>query len=227
MLLVAETPDNRPVRTNASVRVTYYDDELGALKAEEMDFDETGSSVLLELQPPDDAVAVELYASAASAEAYLAISAGYSPSGNFIHVEQINEASLEVGEQAMFRVHSTEEARTYYYEVTARGRVVYSGIARSPEIAIELTPEMAPSARLLVYQVLPNNEIAADYIPFEVAPNYPMKLKVDFGVEQASPGEDARRQCHGRRCGKGGPCGGGSLRVHSRGESAELAAGVR
>ena len=189
VLLVAETPDNRPVQSAAFVSVAYYDDELGVLLEEEQNFDEINGSALLALRPPDDAVAVELYARAAGAESFLALNAGYSPSANFIHVEQTGDTSLEVGERATFRVHSTEEARTFYYEVTARGRVVLSSIANSPEISLDLTPEMAPSARLLVYQVLPNNEVAADYIPFEVVPNYAMRVEVDFGVEQVSPGD--------------------------------------
>ena len=189
VLLVAETPDNRPVDSDAFVMVTYYDEELGVLTKEEWKFDEMMGSALLELQPPENAVAVELYARVASSESFLSLNAGYSPSGNFIHVEQTNDSSPEVGERATFRVYSTEEARTFYYEVTARGRVVFSGSSRSQEIALDLTPEMAPAARLLVYQVLANNEVAADYLPFDVTPNYPMRVEVDFGVQQASPGD--------------------------------------
>ena len=189
VLLVAATPDNRLIQSDAFVSVTYYGDELEVLKEEQRNLEEIAGGALLELQPTDEAVAVELYASAAGTETFLALNAGYSPSGNFIHVEQTNETSLEVGERARFRIHSTEEARTFYYEVAARGRVVFSGMALTPEIAFDLTSEMAPSARLLVYQVLPNNEVAADYIPFEVAPNYPMQLEVEFGVEQSAPGE--------------------------------------
>ncbi len=189
VLLVAETPDNRPVETEALVEVTYYGEELEVITEEPVSFQEVRGSELLELRPPDGAVAVEISARTLDEYAFLALKAGYSPSGNFIHVEQVDDTRLEVGDRAAFRVHSTEEASTFYYDVTARGRMVFSGISRSPEIAFDLTPEMAPSARLLVYQVLPNNEVAADYIPFDVAPNYPMQVGVDFGVQQAAPGE--------------------------------------
>ena len=37
---------------------------------------------------------------------------------------------------------------------------------------------MAPSARLLVYQMLPNSEVAADYLPFDVEGDYPQKVQV-------------------------------------------------
>ena len=117
--------------------------------------------------------------------AQLALQASYSPSGNFIHVEQTGDPSLEVGGQADFRVHSTSEARNFYYEVLSRGRVVSSSMARTPEITFSLTPDMAPSARLVVYQILPNNEVAADYLPFQVTAGYPMQISAGFSVEQA------------------------------------------
>jgi CD109 antigen len=49
---------------------------------------------------------------------------------------------------------------------------------------------MAPSARLLVYQVLPNSEVAADYIPFSAEGDYPHNLSAGFGTDQVSPGDD-------------------------------------
>ena len=121
--------------------------------------------------------------------AQLALQASYSPSGNFIHVEQTGGPSLEVGGQADFQVHSTSEARNFYYEVLSRGRAVFSGMARTPEIVFGLTPDMAPSARLVVYQILPNNEVAADYLPFQVTAGYPMQISARFSVEQARPGD--------------------------------------
>ena len=190
VLLVAETPDNRPIDANGTVKVTYYDEELATITEEILYASKMSGSKLLQLQPPDGAVALEFDARAAGERAFLALSAGFSPSGNFIHVEQIGETSLEVGSRATFRVHSTSRSRATYYEVTARGRVVYSGVEYTPKIEVDLTPEMAPSARLLVYKVLPNNEVAADYIPFEVDSNYPMRVDVDFGVEQAAPGDE-------------------------------------
>ena len=67
-------------------------------------------------------------------------------------------------------------------------------MSAGPDIAFALTPEMAPSGRLLVYQVLPNNEVAADYLPFEVSAGYPMQISAGFSAEQASPGESVEIQ---------------------------------
>ncbi|HLC23039.1 MAG TPA: alpha-2-macroglobulin family protein, partial [Dehalococcoidia bacterium] len=47
-----------------------------------------------------------------------------------------------------------------------------------------------PAAKLLVYQVLPNAEIAADYIPFKVVAAYPQDVNVEFSTEEAKPGAD-------------------------------------
>ena len=66
---------------------------------------------------------------------------------------------------------------------------MFSDSARSPDIAFGLTPIMGPSSRLVVYQILPNNEVAADYVPFNVAAVYPLETSVAFGADEVRPGE--------------------------------------
>ena len=48
---------------------------------------------------------------------------------------------------------------------------------------------MAPSAQLLVYQILPSSEVAADSLPFDVAGEYPQEVTASFNVEEAKPGD--------------------------------------
>ncbi len=189
LLLVAETPGNEPVDVDTTILVLYFGRDLEHIDLETQRAETTRGRALVKLSPPSDAVAMVVSAETDQDYAQLALQASYSPSGNFIHLEQTGEPLLEVGGQATFRVHSTSEARTFYYEVLSRGRVVFSGTARTPEIAFALTPEMAPSARLVVYQILPNNEVAADYLPFDVTAGYPMEVSAGFSVEQARPGE--------------------------------------
>ena len=189
LLLVSETPDHRPVNSMVFTTVTYYDGNLEPISEESSGVEAAGGKALIELEPPGNAVAVTVVAQTDGAERVLTLKASYSPSSNFIHVEQVGDALLAVGDQAAFRIHSTSEARTFYYEVVARGRVVFSSISHTTDISIGLTPEMAPSARLVVYQILPNNEVAADYIPFEMSSRYPMQVEVGFSVDQASAGE--------------------------------------
>ncbi|MCK5213510.1 MAG: alpha-2-macroglobulin, partial [Dehalococcoidia bacterium] len=52
------------------------------------------------------------------------------------------------------------------------------------------TPLMAPGSRLLVFQVLPNSEVAADYLPFKVEGTYPHALEVSFSEDEAEPGDE-------------------------------------
>ncbi len=53
---------------------------------------------------------------------------------------------------------------------------------------------MAPSAKLLVYQILPNSEVAADYLPFDVEASYPQSVEVAFSQEEVEPGDEVRHQ---------------------------------
>ena len=190
VLVVSETPDQLPIAADVTVAVRYVDGEFETVSEESHDL-ATGDSggVLLELAPPGGAVALTVTAQSPSADASLAMPASHSPSGNFIHVAQTGDTALSVGARATFRVNSTAEARQFYYEVVGRSGVVFSDIAWTPDIAFEVTPAMAPTARLLVYQILPDNEVAADYIPFSASASYPMSLEVGFSSNEVRPGD--------------------------------------
>ena len=131
-----------------------------------------------------------LEASVGEEEAYtsLTLQSGYSPSGNFIHVEQTTEGDIGAGDIIGFRVNSTREARNFYYEVLSRGTVIFTHVSSGPDIEFVATQLMAPSSRILVYQILPNNEIAADYLPFSVQASYPHQVQVGFSEEEVRPG---------------------------------------
>ena len=190
LLVVSETPDQRPVATDVNLTVRYVDGEFENVSEESHDLAIDGSGVaLLELVPSGEAVALTVTAQSTNARAWLAMEAGHSPSGNFVHVTQTGDGALSVGALATFRVHSTTEARQFYYEVIGRNGVIFSEIAWTPDIAFEVTPAMAPTARLLVYQILPDNEVAADYIPFNASASYPMPLEVEFSSDEVRPGD--------------------------------------
>ena len=189
LLLVTETPDNRPVERDVLVDISYLDEVLEPIFTERRVVSTVAGKALFFIDPPRGSVAVTLQAYSGGAYASLTLEASYSPSGSFIHVEQTSTGLLEVGDQARFRVRSTSAGRNFYYEVVSRGKVVFSEVSNSPDISFGLTPIMAPTSRLVVYQILPSNEVAADYIPFNVAARYPMEVEVDFGRDEASPGE--------------------------------------
>ena len=189
LMLVTETPDNRPVSRRVTVNLTYLDGDLKPIEQKSVAARTERGKAMLRVTPPREAVALTIEAQSGRANAYLNLEASYSPSGNFIHVELLGDAVLNVGDQARFRVSSTREAGNFYYEVISRGKVVFSDSSRSPDIALGLTPIMGPSSRLVVYQILPNNEVAADYIPFNVAAVYPLDTSVAFGADEVRPGE--------------------------------------
>ena len=188
-LIVAETPDNKPLERDVMVVLTYMSKDFDELEQESYNIRTEGGRALLNVSPPAESVALTLEATAEQTHVSLTLESGYSPSGNFIHLEQVSEAPLKVGDQASFRVYSTREAANFYYEITSRGKVIFSQVAQSPDIAFTLTPLMAPSSRLLVCQILPNNEIAADYIPFGVEGDYPHQIEVGFSTDEVGPGD--------------------------------------
>ena len=188
-LIVTETPGNEPVDREVSVVLEYLGEDLQSLSKRTNRILTDRGKALLRVNPPKDAVALVIRAESEGAGTMINLQASYSPSGNFIHVEQTGDSLLNVGETARFKVVSTAEQRNTYYEVISRGKVVFSGFSKSPGIAFQTTPIMAPTSRLVVYQILPNNEVAADYIPFDVSARYPMDLALDFSKEEVSPGE--------------------------------------
>ncbi|MBN2239651.1 MAG: hypothetical protein JW712_07745 [Dehalococcoidales bacterium] len=191
MLVVSETPDNEPVDTDITVEFSFLDKEYNEIDRDTQTVKTERGKALVELNPPGQSVAMTINAHDINYYAYetLEMVASYSPSGNFIHVEQTSEGTPALGEDVTFKVNSTKEAVNFYYEIVSRGRVVFSDYTNRSEIVIQTTPAMSPSSRLIVYQILPNSEVAADYIPFDVEAVYPHEVKAEFSKEEATPGE--------------------------------------
>ena len=187
-LVVAQTPDGSPVDADVTLTFEYVDKDFQRLELEEVQVRAVGGKALVKAKPPREAVAMDINAYSDEAFSFLNLRSGHSPSGNFIHLEQVTEGEAEVGEALRFRVNSTREARHFYYEVLSRGAVLFSDVSAGPNIEFMATQLMAPSARLLVYQILPNNEIAADHLPFSVQASYPHVVQVGFSEEEVKPG---------------------------------------
>ena len=189
VILVTETPGGEPVEAWVSTEVTYMDENYNQLGQETKMVETTRGTALLSFDPPAKAVRMIIYAHSGDAAASKEITAAYSPSGNFIHVQQKDETSLAVGDTVQFGILSTAQARTFYYEVVSRGRVVFTGTTSKKEISFKVTPAMAPQAKLLVYQILQSSEVAADAIPFDVKGEYPQTVTASFSTEEAKPGD--------------------------------------
>jgi len=98
LLVISETPDNRPVETEVKVKVTYLDSDLNEEEPEEKTIETTNGKAMVEVSPPQKSVAMIVECSAEGAQASKVLEASYSPSGNFIHVEQISEGIPQIGE---------------------------------------------------------------------------------------------------------------------------------
>jgi CD109 antigen len=189
-LLVTETPDNQPLDAEVELSIAYLDKDFQQLDQETQRVQTEKGKALVTVTPPTNAIALEANAWSGEAYAWKMVQAGYSPSGHFIHVEQVSTGPLMVGGKAEFKVHSTREAATFYYEVLSRGRVVFTDYTRSDTISFQLTPLMAPSSKLLVYQILPNSEVAADWLPFDVRGDYPHHLSASFSSDEVAPADE-------------------------------------
>jgi CD109 antigen len=188
-LVVSETPDNQLIDTSLVADITYLDEHYQPVKNLSLKGDTHKGKKVFDLNPPAKSIAVTIHVTNGSASATRNIAAAFSPSGNFINLEQTTEGELKVGGKVKFWVYSTSEAANFYYEIISRGQVVYSSYTKNTAIEIDLTPAMTPSARLLVYQILPNSEVAADYLPFNVSADYPQTVTLSTGVSQAAPGD--------------------------------------
>ena len=188
MLVITETPDNRPVESEVTLDIQYYDEELSVSKSEGSRVTTVNGKTLVSITPPENSVAFTVFASAGEDYEYFSGKANYSPTGSYIHLEQIG-ASLNVGDLAQFIVHATKATGTFYYEIVSKDRVVFSDVSRNSYIGFTVDPAMAPVSKLVVYQILPDGEVAADYIPFDIAPEYPMDVTVAFSNDEVRPGD--------------------------------------
>jgi CD109 antigen len=188
-LIVTETPSNDPVETDVQATITYLNSDYKEITDEEKQVKTTKGKAIIEITPPENSVALVIEAATDQSQASQIVTASYSPSGNFIHLEQISEGTPKIGEPIKFQVYSTREAANFYYEIVSRGTVVFSDFTKNREITFDTTPLMAPTSRILVYQILPNSEVAADYLPFSVEADYPQNITVEFSKPEAKPGE--------------------------------------
>ena len=187
-LVVAQEPDGSPVDTDVTLTISYMGPNFKQYHEQTLDFTTTGGKAIVKGTTPPGAIALTLEANADGARTSLVLQSGHSPSDSFIHVEQVTRGDIQVGDTVRFRVRSTREARSFYYEVLSRGTVIFTDVSSGPDIEFVATQLMAPSSRILVYQILPNNEIAADYLPFSVEASYPHEVEVGFSEMEVRPG---------------------------------------
>jgi CD109 antigen len=189
-LIITESPDNEPLDAVVKATIAYLDGDYKEIDTQEKEITTRNGKALVSTTPPAAGVAMIIEVTAEGAVASKIVEASYSPSGNFIHVEQTSEGIPQIGEQIKFRVYSTGRATNFYYEVVSRNKVVFTDFTKSNTIAFNTTPLMAPTSKLLVYQILPNSEVAADNLPFKVEEDYPHDINIGFSKDEARPGDE-------------------------------------
>ena len=190
VLVVAQTPDNAPVDADVTLSLTYVKKDVTSTSATQK-IPVRGGKALAKITPPSDTISLSIYAtdSRTNASTSASFQAGYSPTNSFVHVEQTSPGTVKVGDSAAFHVTATRSGGAFYYEVVALGSLVYSSYTKSQDIRIAVTPQMAPRARLLVYQLTGASEVAADYVPFDVDGTYPQKVDLTVSSAEVKPGD--------------------------------------
>ncbi len=189
VLALTESPGGLPLDRRLGISVSYLGPDLSILYAEERRIHTRGGQALVVITPPPGSVALTLQARTESTSAALSLRASHSPSNNFVSLHQIDPGDLASGARARFRADSTDPNKNFHYLVVARGQVVLADVSASPAISFAVTPAMSPASNLVVYQLLANGEIAADYLPFDVAPGFPLETALTHGGQPVRPGE--------------------------------------
>ncbi len=201
-LVVTQDPGGAPVDADVSLEFRFKNRDFDDIGVRERSVSTVRGKALVNVDSPVDAIAVTTFAHSRGARASSVLQAGHSPSGNFIHVEQVTEGPIAVGDTVRFHVNATREKSNFYYEVLSRGGVVFTDVSSGPDIEFVAAGMMSGASRLLVYQILPNSEIAADYLPFGVAAEYPHEVQAEFRAEEVRPGDavevDVRTQGESR-----------------------------
>ena len=191
VLVLTDALDESMIDQDVGLETYYFDDGLYVTYAEESRVKTVDGKALISITPPEGTVAVALLADAGGSFASKVLKAAYSPSGSYIHLEQ-DAGSLQVGDRAQFKAHSTESNGSFFYEVISRGRVVLSDVSSSPDFGFTVSPVMAGDSKIVVYQVSESGEVAADYLPFPVAAAYPLELDATFDSDEVRPGDEVR-----------------------------------
>ena len=206
ILLLAESPDNAPLDLDGvTVSIAYQDESSYTTHRETQSVRVKRGRAMATITPPEDALSAKIraeyempppgagrVANPQTVGHRIDLNAGHSPSGSFIHLTHTGDPDLSVGDAARFRVHSTARGGAFYYEIVSRGKTVFADMSDSPDIEFIVTPAMAPSSRLVAYKILPDGEVAADYIPFAAAGRYPMQTSISLSADEVRPGDPVR-----------------------------------
>ncbi|CAM2097443.1 unnamed protein product [Caretta caretta] len=131
----------------------------------------------------------------------------YSESNSFLEIQQVEE-ELPCDQEQEVRVDYILDRNEldpgadhvdFYYLVVSGGRIVLSGQTQVPvgqdetlkgsfSLTLPISSELAPSARLLLYAIFADGEVAADVDVFTVSRCFKHKVTLGFSEEEDLPG---------------------------------------
>ncbi|GIX92091.1 CD109 antigen [Caerostris darwini] len=101
----------------------------------------------------------------------LLVYATYTPTHRHLQVATSTK-NAKVGEYIIFHVRADYYVEKFYYMMVSKGRVVSSGMEEMPSsiktFAVPCSPEMSPTASLVVWDVAREGEVVADSLTFPV-----------------------------------------------------------
>ena len=192
VLIVTEDPDGNPVDTDVEIRTLFREEGYTETGREDTVLTENGGAIL-DYTIPLNCTGAHIEAtcrdtSGSTVHQSVELDAAYSPGASFIHIAQTSEGVPHVGDTIAFATHSTNPG-TVFYDIYANGRTVYSDTSERSEIAVQVTPQMSPSAKIVAYMINPNLEVSADVLPFDVRFETSVDLTSAFDSETVSPGD--------------------------------------
>ncbi|XP_077026108.1 pregnancy zone protein-like [Tamandua tetradactyla] len=140
-------------------------------------------------------------------EAQHSLKSVFSPSKSYVHLQAV-AGTLTCGQNQEIQAHyilnehilKEQEELIFYYLIKARGGMSQSGIkVLSIEqgnmkgvfsFSIRVEPDLAPTAQLIIYTILPNGEVVADTEEIEIENCFANKVNLSFASAQSLPASD-------------------------------------
>ncbi|XP_033116725.1 CD109 antigen-like [Anneissia japonica] len=125
------------------------------------------------------------------ASTYVEVSA--SPSNSFIQIG-LDTSHLSAGNVATFTLRSTEIPPFIVYLVISKSRIfametLYGLQSTQNNLTVDITPDMAPLAKLVAYYVRGDEEVVVDVFNFNVDGAFKNMVSLSFSNEVVKPGD--------------------------------------
>ncbi|XP_059791268.1 pregnancy zone protein-like [Balaenoptera ricei] len=133
----------------------------------------------------------------------------FSPSKSYVHLETV-AGTMACGQTQEIWAHyilngqilNDEKELTFYYLIKARGSIARSGThvlsIKQGEMkgvfsfSFQVESDIAPTAQLLIYTILPNGEVIADTEKLEIENCFANKVSLSFSSAQGLPASDTK-----------------------------------